>query len=130
MVELQTAARTVTLCRDGGSRVWFIGLGGEHDLSSIPLLERETADVLRLCSRAIIDVSDATFIDCSVLNWLIRTKRMLETSGRSIAVVEGAADTVVWRLLDLAGLRRAFELHSTRRAACAGSRHAPDAFGT
>ena len=112
---------TVTVSRDGGSRIWLIRLVGEHDLSTIPLIEHHTSHALELCTRAIIDLSEATFIDCSVINWLLRTKRTLDVDGNSLAVVNSVPDGAVARMIDLVGIRGMVEFHPTGRSALAAS---------
>jgi anti-anti-sigma factor len=112
---------TVTVCRDGSTRTWLIRLVGEHDLATIPLIDHHTSHALELCSRAIIDLSHTTFIDCSVINWLMRTKRTLEVDGNSLAVIDSVPDGAVARVLDLVGIRGMVEVHPTGRSAIAAS---------
>src|SRR3954469_15740320 len=101
VVALQTASAgspkhrgalgTVTVTDHDGIGSWLVGLDGEHDLSTVRLLEHDTAGVLDHCTRLVVDLSTASFIDCSVINWLVRTKRTLETGGgQSLLVVDGA----------------------------------------
>jgi anti-anti-sigma factor len=108
---------TVTVCCDGDSRSWLIRLVGEHDLSAIPLIEQHTAHAPEVCSRAIVDLSEATFIDCSVINWLLRTKQTLEAAGKSLVVVGSEPGGAVARVVDLVGIRGMVEFHPTGQSA-------------
>ena len=113
-------AGTVTISDHDGIGSWLVGLHGEHDLSTISLLEDDTAGILDDCTRVVVDLSNASFIDCSVLNWLWRTQRMLEAAGRQpLLVVDGAQGSTTARVVDAAGVRGSFAFHPTRRAAFA-----------
>ena len=130
MVALQTASAgfpdrscapgTVTVSDHDGIGSWLVGLDGEHDVSTVRLLEDDTAGFLDHCTRVVVDLSTASFFDCSVINWLMRTKRSLEAGGhRSLLVVDGARDGATARLIDTVGVRDAFAFYPTRRAAFA-----------
>ena len=60
------------LDRDG---TWVIALDGEHDGSTTPFLNRRTYTVWRRCDRVIVDLTAATFVDSSVIDWLLRTRQ-------------------------------------------------------
>lgn len=130
MVAMQTASAgsrqplgadgTVTVIDHDGIGSWVLGLDGEHDVSTVRLLERDTAGVLGHSARVVVDLSGATFIDCSVINWLLRTKRMLAADGgQPLLVVDGARDGVSARVIDAVGVRDAFAFYPTRRLAFA-----------
>ena len=130
MVALQAASKgypqrpdcagTVTVSDHDGIGSWLVGLHGEHDLSTVSLLEDDTAGILDHCTRVVVDLSNASFIDCSVLNWLWRTQRMLEAAGRQpLLVVDGAQGSTTARVVDAAGVRGSFAFYPTRRAAFA-----------
>ncbi len=130
MVELQTASAgsperscapgTVTVSDHDGIGSWLVGLDGEHDVSTVHLLEDDTAGFLDHCTRVVVDLSTASFFDCSVINWLMRTKRSLEDGGgQSLLVVDGARDGATARVIDTVGVRDAFAFYPTRSAAFA-----------
>jgi anti-anti-sigma regulatory factor len=113
-------AGTVTVSDHDGIGSWLVALHGEHDLSTLSLLEDDTTGILDHCTRVVVDLSNASFIDCSVLNWLWRMQRTLEAAGRqSLLVVDGARGSTAARAIDAAGVRDSFAFYPTRRAAFA-----------
>ena len=75
---------TVTHCDNNGT--WLIALEGEHDMATAPLLEQQTSGVWPRCNLAVVDLREATFIDCSTINWLLRTRGALTRSGGGATV--------------------------------------------
>ena len=59
----------------------MIALDGEHDGSTTPFLNQRTYTVWRRCDRVIVDLTAATFVDSSVIDWLLRTRQVLRTTG-------------------------------------------------
>jgi anti-anti-sigma regulatory factor len=113
----------VTKLDDGGT--WLIALQGEHDISTTPCLERQTSGVWPLCTVAVVDLSDAAFIDCSVINWLLRTAQALEATGHQAScVVEGPPSCFARRVLDIVCLRHVLACYPTREDALADAEHA------
>ena len=55
--------------------VALITLAGEQDMGSAPLIESAATDALRTCSHLVIDLSAVQFIDSSIINLLVQTKR-------------------------------------------------------
>jgi DNA-directed RNA polymerase specialized sigma24 family protein/anti-anti-sigma regulatory factor len=126
MVEFPTAsavrslpayAGAVTTSRLGRHGTWVIALAGEHDRSTIPLLDAGTQGVWRRCSLVAVDLSAATFIDSSVIEWLLRTRRMLLATGHhgGLRVVVGTPASAASRLLRLVSphLRELLSCHRT-----------------
>ena len=64
---------------------------------------------------AIVDMTEVTFLDSTVLTWLVRTKQTLEEKNRRLRVV--APGGVVTRLLSIAGLEGAIEVIGTQTEA-------------
>jgi hypothetical protein len=88
-------------CLDGEG-TWVIALTGEHDRSSTPFLNRRTSHVWRRCDRVIVDLSAATLVDSSVIDWLLRTRRALRTTGHDgLRVVTGSPGSAASRLVRL-----------------------------
>ncbi len=86
--------------------VWTVRLVGDHDLTTVPMLEAATYDIVAGLSDVVIDLSGATFIDCAVVNWLVRTHRTRRRTGLSgLRIVEGAPSATVARVLGLTGGR-------------------------
>ncbi len=112
------AVGTVSVSDHDGIGTWLVGLDGEHDLSTVRMLEAGTAKVLDGCTRVVVDLSSATFFDCSVINWLMRTKHALEAGGgQPLLVVDGTRGGTTARVIDAAGVRDSFAFYPTRRAA-------------
>lgn len=137
MVETETES-AVQLCPAGmggitstcldGAGTWVIALTGEHDAATTPFLSRRTYNVWRRCDLVIVDLSAATFVDSSVVDWLLRTRQALRTTGHhGLRVVTGSPRTVASRLLGLLSpeLRELLCCHATIEAA-AGERQAAE----
>ena len=91
---------TATVTRLRGRGTWLLALDGDHDIGTIPLLERLTESLSPDCTRAIVDLTDASFIDGSTINWLLRTSRVGSKTGRfAVSIVCGASGAAVQRLL-------------------------------
>jgi len=69
-------------------------LGGEHDLASAPLVERETEEALRTCSHLIVDISPVQFIDSSIINLLVQLKKDADDKDCRFNLVMGTAPGV------------------------------------
>jgi ABC-type transporter Mla MlaB component len=106
------------------SRTWLMRLVGEHDLSTVPLLERERAAMLGLCTSTVVDLRGATFIDCSTVTWLLETKRMCDGSGTHLRVVDGLGRFAA-RVLDLTARRDALDGRPPRSRSLAGAASDP-----
>jgi len=115
---------TVIVGRVRGSRTWRMRLGGEHDCSTVPLLERETAAMLDLCTSAVVDLRGACFIDCSTVTWLLRTKQACDASGTGLRVVDGLGRFAA-RVLDLTACHDALNGCPPRAGSLAGAASDP-----
>lgn len=67
-------AGTVMVTRHDGNGTWLVALRGEHDISTTQLLDRETGGVWAGCTPVVVNLSDVTFIDCSVIHWLLGSR--------------------------------------------------------
>ena len=115
---------TVIVGRVRGSRAWRMRLAGEHDLSTVPLLEREAAAMLDLCTSAVVDLRGACFIDCSTVTWLLRTKQACDASGTGLRVVDGLGRFAA-RVLDLTACHDALNGCPPRAGSLAGAASDP-----
>ena len=71
-----------------GSSLWRISLLGEHDLSTLPQLQNALDDVFSKGTTIVIDLSDTTFIDSSVIRTLIQAQaRANATAGEELVLV-------------------------------------------
>jgi hypothetical protein len=116
----EIAIGSVTVSRCDSDRSWLIALEGEHDMSTVPLLDRETCAVWLGCQLAVVDLSAAAFIDTSVINWLLRTNSRLAVAGQGkLRVVHGPPGSAASRLLRLVGLEERLDCYPTQTQAFA-----------
>jgi anti-anti-sigma factor len=99
---------------------WLIALEGEHDTFTVDQFDAQTAAIWPNCSRAIVDLSTATFIDSTVLSWLLHARSRVAAgeNGGNVAIVESPG-CFASRLLDITGLRDTFVCFPSRTAALA-----------
>jgi DNA-directed RNA polymerase specialized sigma24 family protein/anti-anti-sigma regulatory factor len=90
----------VSSVADGG--VWVVAVVGEHDQSTTQLLAEQTRRVWPAGSRVVVDLSAATFVDSSVILWLLRMRRALAATGHPpLRVVMAAPATAAGRTFEL-----------------------------
>jgi anti-anti-sigma factor len=78
---------------------------GEFDLASSPMLSSAAARALNEGNDVIVDLSDTSFIDSSVINALFELKTGADRRGL-VAVLEAGTDAIVDRVLELATVER------------------------
>ena len=123
-----TTQGSVSVTHHDDNGTWLIALAGEHDIATTPLLDERTRSVWPHCSVAVIDLSAATFIDCSVVGWLVRTRVAFDTNpneGRAVRIVQGLAGSGVQRVFELLRLHEEFPCYRTSHDALTG-RRSPD----
>jgi ABC-type transporter Mla MlaB component len=107
---------TIIRCDGGGT--WLIVLHGEHDLATIPLLDEQTRHVWPQCTIAVIDLSEVTFIDSSLVHWLLRVEGVLEAAhGFTLSIVTGPPGGVAGKLFDRLHISNVLACYETRRDA-------------
>lgn len=106
-----------------GSDVALVSVHGEHDLQTAPELRDRLADVISDGVGVVVDLSDSTFIDSSILGTLIDARREAQESelGFAVLLVDGGAEPVR-RVLEVTGLADSLPLHSDRDAAIGQAR--------
>ena len=85
---------------------WLLTLTGEHDLATAPELEHQMQQVCDSSANAsvLIDLTEAMFIDCQVIGWLVRwCEHGRRSTNLRVCVATGDA-SVAKRLIDLLGL--------------------------
>ena len=82
-----------------GPSLWLLRLVGEHDLSTVALVRAAFETIEASGTTVVVDFTDASFIDSSVMNALIKRARDGETL---LLVAPGAG--YVRRTLDLVGV--------------------------
>ena len=106
----------VTRCDHGGT--WLVALRGEHDLTTVPSLERATRDVWPTCRIAVVDLSGVTFIDSTVVSWLLRVERALEEGeGFTLSIVTGPPGCFAARFFEQLRMDNVLACYATRRDA-------------
>ena len=89
---------------------------GEFDAFSMPMLdELLDAALERGEYEFVIDMCDVTFVDMSTLNCIVRAMKEVYRHNGHLDVA--CADRNVLRAFDLAGLRHALRVYSTREEA-------------
>ncbi|MDX6538869.1 MAG: anti-sigma factor antagonist [Gaiellales bacterium] len=96
----------------------FVTLRGEHDLSS----KHHLTEALTAASAkrdVLVDLSDCTFMDSSVIGALFRAHQSLAEDGGRLELVIPESATTVKRVADATLLAAMLPIHETRRAAIA-----------
>ena len=84
---------------------WVVRLEGEHDASSGVNLSRELEEALQPGADVIVDLSDADFIDSSILGVLVKAHQVAEVSAGVRLAVVAPPGTPAGKLFDLVGAR-------------------------
>ena len=106
-------------CYDTGITV--IALAGEHDLSTSDGIWRELELGLRARQAVIVDLSDAEFIDSSVIHQIMKADKLARSEGTRVTLqLENAP--VVQRVLQVTGLERHLVIAHSRELAIAAAR--------
>ena len=101
---------------DGGT--CLVTLTGEHDLTTIPLLDHHTRHLWPRCRVAVIDLSGVTFMDTTIISWLLGVESALEDGvGFTLSIVEGAPGCAAARLFDHLRMEHVLACYPTVRAA-------------
>jgi anti-sigma B factor antagonist len=96
----------------------LVVLGGEHDLYSADWLQQTFDDLLFGNEQLIVDLSQAEFIDSTIIGVLIHAMKKAEGSDRKFTVVLGTAP-VVERVLEITGVLAIFNVVPTVEQALA-----------
>ena len=115
--------------RDGAARVepdfqvrWLrpgtavIELFGEHDLSCKETLRDLFSRLVQETELLVVDLSQATFVDSTVLNALVRAQRKAEQRGCRLRLQLGSA-AIVRKVFEVSGLLDFFDCAPTREQA-------------
>jgi anti-anti-sigma factor len=94
----------------------FIDVGGEHDLSTVPALA-EALDQAAAHAGALVDLSECTFIDSSVIAVLLRAAQAAQERRRAFVLVIPPEQARVARVADLTGLVELIDVRASREAA-------------
>jgi anti-anti-sigma factor len=108
-------AADITFPRAG---VACVTLRGEHDLSTRPLLTAALAQAIEQAN-VIVDLSECTFMDSSVIAALFQAGRNLSALGGRLELVIPAGTGTIQRTADLTSLASILPVHETAAAALA-----------
>jgi anti-anti-sigma factor len=100
------------------SGVAVVTMHGEHDLSTT----REIGEVLMEACRhsdVVVDLSDCSLIDSTVIGLLITTARTLQAGGEKLALAVPPGDSLVRRVVEMTRLADIFPVHASRSEAVA-----------
>ncbi len=98
-----------------GTSASVISLRGELDLGTIPRVEKQLFEQLRVRSGVIVDLTDLSFIDSSGIGLLIRAFRSTRSAGTLHTVV--AEGSQVDRVFGLSGIDRVLPIFTARASA-------------
>jgi anti-sigma B factor antagonist len=95
--------------------ICVVSLVGEHDLHTAPKAREELRRVIAAGARAVVvDLTETTFLDSTVLSLLLGLRKELRAGGRLLLVTD---EPRVRRVFEIAGVDRFFDFFPSRRAA-------------
>lgn len=112
---MTTPAGAATLTKPAD--YWLLSLSGEHDLMTAPALEQQMQQVAASGTSVVIDLSDASFVECQVMAWLVRWSDVARQSSHLHLSVATGENTAAKRLIDILGLHDALPCHTSRAEA-------------
>jgi anti-sigma B factor antagonist len=103
--------------RSDESGVVVVSLSGEHDLSTAPTLRERLEEVLTEGAPIVVSLSDAEFIDSSIIGVVLDVRGRAEEAeiGFAAALQDGA--TPVRRVLEVTGLDENLPVRASVREA-------------
>jgi anti-sigma B factor antagonist len=108
---------------DRGDGVAVVVVEGEHDVYTAPSISEQLDSLLAEGTPFVIDLTDATFVDSSVLRVLLEARRRAEEKGIGFAVALGQEESgPVRRVLDITGLLPVLPVHAAREDAIEAAR--------
>jgi anti-sigma B factor antagonist len=102
----------------GDDGLTVVRVDGEHDLSTAPALRSQLEQLIADGGPVVVDLTEATFIDSSILGTLLQARRDAGDAGVGFAVAHDGADAVE-RVLEITGLRADLPVHRSRDDAAA-----------
>jgi anti-sigma B factor antagonist len=91
---------------------WVVAASGEVDLYTVPELERALASSLTAgATQLVVDLTEASFVDSTVLHVLLRAARQLD--GTEGELIVAAPDPNVRRVFGITGFDRLFSIVSS-----------------
>jgi anti-anti-sigma factor len=99
------------------SSVWVVELGGEHDLSTVGELHSTLEAIFARGTTIVLDLSQTTFIDSSVLSELIVAQERADGNPDEHLAIVAPQEGNAARLIGLVDAARLFSLYETRAEA-------------
>ena len=96
----------------------IVTMRGEHDLNTHPVLAQALA-LAAAHSNVVIDLTECSFIDSTVIQEFIRTSETVGANGERVVLVIPPEQPAVSRIAAITGLTHLFELHTTKDTALA-----------
>ena len=93
---------------------WRITFTGEHDISTVPAIRQALDEVFGHGTNILLDFSEATFIDSSVLSQLVKAQRRADANAdeRLVLAVPPASPPAL--VIDLTGMREVLRIYDSR----------------
>ena len=104
----------------------FVKLFGEHDLSTEAVL-RPALDDATEHSNVLVDLSECTFMDSTVIAWLIRAAQSVEARGEQLALAIPPAQAAVARVAKITHLAEIMPVYASHDEALASLQRAVEA---
>lgn len=101
--------------------ITVIALAGEHDLSTSEAIWAELELAIRARQGVVVDLSDAAFIDSSVIHQLVKADRLARSEGTCVTLQLETAP-VVQRVIQVTGLEQHLVIAHSRELAIAAAR--------
>jgi anti-sigma B factor antagonist len=101
----------------GDDSLTVVRINGEHDLSTAPALRSQLEQLIADGGPLVVDLTEATFIDSSILGTLLQARRDAGEAGVGFAVAHGGGFDSVGRVLEITGLRADLPVHRSREDA-------------
>ena len=98
-----------------------LAIKGEHDLSTAPALGQRLDGLIAEGGPIVVDLSQATFVDSSILGVILGARKRAEANGLGFAVSHAKGPDPVGRVLDITGLRSELPVHEGREQAAAAA---------
>lgn len=101
----------------GDDGLTVVRIHGEHDLSTAPALRSQLEQLIADGGPVVVDLTEATFIDSSILGTVLQARRDAGEAGVGFAVAHGGGADAVGRVLEITGLRTDLPVHRSREEA-------------
>ena len=102
-----------------GGGAYVVSVSGEADMYTAPRLRGELVEAIGSgAEKVLVDMTDVSFVDSTVLGLLVQANRRLRAAGGRLAVACDDANVV--RVIQLTALDRLFRLYPSRELALAG----------